>query len=1413
MAGCLKFLLVIAAALFFLPRDLCAQTVDLRFQHFSTEDGLPDNRVNAIFQDHLGFLWFGTDNGLVRYDGYEYQIYQANTQDSLSPSGNRIISIHEDQRGDLWIGTEFSGVNKFERSTGHFYHFRHEADNVHSLSNDNVFNCYLDTQDDLWIFYPKHYLDKINTRTSQVTRYRHDPQDSTSISNDLIAKSWNRTIRGLSLAEDTNNDIWIGTELAGLNKYNRETDNFTRYPYKTSDPWSLGHKHISRLFEDSRHNFWVGTWGGGISQLNRKTGIFARYRHQPGNLNSLLMDYCFSIFESWPGDLWVTLDYAIDRYDPKKNIFTHYSNKIICPNDYYKNRVWILEYEDETGNLWFRSSGGSLVLFNPESNIWHVVQPDPENIHGLPASEIISFFQDASENLWFGTGMRGVSKYDPYVQNFTHMRYDQNNPSISDNNVNVLYRSGHIPNAVWIGTDNGLDLYFQGVDSFSHTHSIQKVLEGKKVLSLQEDEPGILWIGTAMTGLYKYILDTKEISQYSFKSETGFVRPVFSVWSMFKDTVGDIWILKTTKPRGLYRFDKIDTFARIFHLESDTLFLSSNSPWCIHAESDSSFWVGMDSGLYLCHMKGDSLAHYLKDISIFSIFKDSKNNIWLGTQHNGLGLFDFTSGSTKYYGIHNKISSIIEDARGYLWLGTENGLAKFDPATKNIEMFYREHGLLSETFLPASMKLDPNTIWMTTADGGIVIFNPKDVKQNPVSPKMVFTDFRIFNESIAPGENSLLPADITATKEIHLAHWQNDITFECAALHYSHSEKNQYAFRLENYDDDWYSTGTNRVAAYTNLDPGEYILHAKGSNSDGVWNEDGTSLRIFIHPPWWATIPVYLFYVLVFSGLVFATWRLQLRRIHLRHELKMKDFEAAKLKEVDAIKSQFFANISHEFRTPLTLILGPLEKLFSRTTSQKLRFEYAVMLRNGRRLLRLINQLLDFSQLETGQMKLKLAPFDLARLAKSIIGSFASVADQKSISLTLEFEKESMPVQLDQDKIEKIFVNLLSNALKFTPDGGTVRVGLNYANGAQNQIVEMRVSDTGPGIPPEQLKFIFDRFYQVDDSHTREHEGTGIGLALTKELVQLHGGQIDVQSSVGEGATFTVRLPVGQVDENALPVELNREEESLLPATEKDEFEKKPEHGRSRAHILIVDDNQDVRYYIKDILKSSYKTTGAKDGLDGFEKAASIIPDLIISDVMMPGLDGFKLSRKLKSDERTSHIPVILLTAKAAEEHKLSGLETGADAYLIKPFNARELSLHVKNLIEQRRQLRQRFSREITLQPKEITITSTDEQFLRRAMAVIEHNMSDSDFNVGVFGENIGLSHAHLHRKLRALVDQSPTQFIRTMRLKRALALLKGRHGNVSEIAYEVGFNNPAYFSECFRKQFGASPTAFRKKL
>jgi signal transduction histidine kinase/ligand-binding sensor domain-containing protein/DNA-binding response OmpR family regulator len=1437
----------ICVLLLFQPIHLFPQQPDFKFQHLTTADGLPTNSINHLFQDHLGFLWIANWEGLVRYDGYQFKIYQPDSANPYSINGRIIWRTNEDSEGNLWISTCYKGINKFDRKTEQFYHYKHDPQDSTSLSSNEIFTCYLDRSDLLWIVHQNGLLDRLDTKTGIIARCRHHPDDASSISHNFITTWRVSHLRLAALHEDKKGNIWIGTRGGGLNRYDKNTDSFTSYKHDPNDPNSISSDTVTCIYEDNENNLWISTWGGGLNRYLRETDTFNHYRHNSKDEITLANDYCLHIFEDKSNNLWLSVRNGLDLFNPRKNTFIHYKHNPENPYSLSRELFAIPLYEDNSGLIWFYIGGGDFLsfsafdVFDPRKGKFFHCKEDLNNPQGLRGFHFYSLCKDHSGNVWICSDTRGINKLNPLRQNIIYYHHEPNNiNSLCYNNSYAILESTSQPDIIWIGTKNGLDKYNRRTGVFTHlTHQPGKSnsLVNNNIYSVYEDRFGMLWIVTE-GGLSCYDIKRAQFTNYTHNPEDSNSLCTNRLWSIYEDHLGTLWL--GSIDRGLIRYQRENgSFTNYIHNPADSQSITPGRVWCIDEDREGNLWIGTTNGLNKFNRNNQTFTHYLTDRSIFVIHEDKHNNLWLGTLRDGLCPFNRQTGEAHFYDqkqglCNNAINSIIEDDDGFLWLSTPSGLSKFNPRTAEFTNFSEEHGFPTQLFHVNGTKLKNGQIWLTTVDNGIVGFYPNQIKINTIPPRIVLTDIKLFNESLKIGTDSPLKQDISITREITFAHWQNDITIECAALHFSCPEKNQYAFWLENYDKDWYYTGTNRIASYTNLDPGEYIFHAKGSNSDKVWNEDGVSLRIIIHPPWWRTFWAYGLYVLIIGSIVFVIWQNQVRRIHLRNELKMRQFEAKKLQEIDHIKSRFFANISHEFRTPLTLILGPIEKLLSEITNPKWKNQLQITIRNSQQLLRLINQLLDFSKLEAGRMSLRAKKQDIIPLIKGIVFSFMSLSERKRITLTFKTEQDSILVFIDQDKVEKILSNLLSNAFKFTSEGGMITVQVakkfdkkgewSFAPAAE-ETVEIKIIDTGIGMAPEHLDHIFDRYYQVDDKGGGA--GTGIGLALTKELTVLHHGQITVQSELGKGSTFIIYFPLGKahlkkheiIDEKGEEPIITLEKDDRLSdikyrkqKIEKEIQEIQPPKTKIRRQlpiVLIVEDNQDVRAYIRDFLESDYRVKEARDGVDGFEKATNTIPDLIISDVMMPNMDGFELCEKLKTDERTSHIPVILLTARASEKSKLEGLETGADDYIIKPFSARELQVRVKNLIEQRRKLRERFSHESALKPKDIAITSADERFLQRAMDTIEAQIGNPDFSVNDFGKKVGLSHSQLHRKIRALTDRSPIEFIRTLRLKRAADLLKQHFGNVAEIAYEVGFNNPSYFAECFRKLFGKSPSEY----
>ncbi|MBV6422133.1 MAG: Sensor histidine kinase RcsC [Ignavibacteriaceae bacterium] len=738
----------------------------------------------------------------------------------------------------------------------------------------------------------------------------------------------------------------------------------------------------------------------------------------------------------------------------------------------------------------------------------------------------------------------------------------------------------------------------------------------------------------------------------------------------------------------------------------------------------------------------------------------------------------------------------------------------------------------------------------------LIRFNPDSLRNNEFIAPIVITDFRLFEKSHSFG------------KEIQLPYNENYISFEFAALSFINPEKNQYSYKMEGVDKDWINSGSRRYASYPNLDPGEYVFRVKGSNNEGVWNEEGTSLAIIISPPWWKTWWAYSSYALIFAFTLYGIRRYEMNRLKMKDKIKLDEAVLKEKEETDKMKSSFFANISHEFRTPLTLILGPAEKIYSNTSDNHIK-DADIIRRNSRRLLQLINQLLDLSKLEAGKLKLEASKGNIVSFVKGVALSFESLAESKDISLKINSEKDFIEMYFDKEKMMKILTNILSNAFKFTPEEGNIIVSVKECHAEpalpsgrlvsasyskleipkqvrDDNVVEIKIRDTGIGIPHEEIPKLFDRFYQVDSSHTREYEGTGIGLALTKELVELHNGRISVESEKGSYTEFTLQFPLGKnnlKDEEI--IEERMAESGVILSPDKVGTKNLPgevlnknqrinsshqnvgqassvssrapqndnEVNEDKTIILVVEDNYDMRQYIRESLNGNYLIEEAVNGEQGVRKAEKIIPDLIISDMMMPKMDGNELVRILKNDEKTSHIPIILLTAKAGQENKLEGLETGADDYLTKPFDIKELQVRIKNLITIRQKLQDKFSKigSRTSEINEKKLSSIDEKFMFRVGEVIEKHISEEEFDIEEFCKEVAMSRSHLHKKLKALTGKSASLYVRSVKMVKAKKMIEDQSGNISEIAYSLGFSSPAYFTRCFKEEFGYPPSEVNK--
>jgi signal transduction histidine kinase/DNA-binding response OmpR family regulator len=930
--------------------------------------------------------------------------------------------------------------------------------------------------------------------------------------------------------------------------------------------------------------------------------------------------------------------------------------------------------------------------------------------------------------------------------------------------------------------------------------------------------------------------------------------------TIYKDKIGNLWIGTEVGLNKLISGTATMSpayFVRYLHNPKDSTTISNSRVWCIYQDQQGTIWIGTSGGLNKLIPSKDynsqaTFIHYahdskdpssLSDNHVISIYQDNSGNFWIGTDAGGLSKFDSKSEKFVHFNEEdglpdNSIKGILGDDEGNLWLSTSNGLSKFNPKTVTFKNYSTTDGLQSNFFQGGAYFKNKKGEMFFGGDNGFNSFYPDSIKENVRIPPIVITDFRLFNNSVPVGldtttNRTILKKSITETKEIELSYKDFIISFEFAALDFHTPEKNKYAYILKGFDKEWnYTDANKRFATYTNLDPGEYTFKVKGSNNDGIWNETGASIKLIITPPWWSAWWAYSVYFLFGLGLLYSLRRYELNRTQLKNQVKLDEVKLKEREETDKMKSRFFANISHEFRTPLTLILGPTEKVLSESKDNETKKQLSIVKRSANRLLGLINQLLDLSKLEAGKLELKASKTNIVPFIKGLTMSFESMAERKDITLKIKSSSDEIELYFDKEKMTKIMTNLLSNAFKFTPEGGQITVALSLipspsgrgmSKGQGEGEVRITVLDTGVGISEEELSKLFDRFYQVDSSQTREHEGTGIGLALTKELVELHHGTISVDSKLGSWTEFTVTLPLGEKhlnDEEIVeePVILSGAKNFTEPVI--DDFVKTDSSSQAPQNdntldedkniVLVVEDNYDVREFIKDALGNEFQIEEAQNGEQGVRKAEQVIPDLIISDVMMPKMDGNELTKRLKNDEKTSHIPIILLTAKSEQQSKLEGLETGADDYLTKPFDTKELRVRINNLISIRKKLQEKYSKGDFIPVKKIEgkkLSDLDERFMSKVMEVIESHISEEEFSIEEFDREIGMGRVQLYRKVKALTGKSPSRYIRSIRLNRAKNMIEEKKGNISEIAYSVGFSSPQYFTRCFKEEFGFPPS------
>ncbi|RJE72902.1 two-component regulator propeller domain-containing protein [Reichenbachiella sp. MSK19-1] len=1361
-------------------------TKNVYFEQLSMDLGLSQRSINCVMQDHEGYLWIGTWSGLIKYDGYTTKLFRADNSTPGKIKSNKIVRVFESRDSTLWVATRSGGLFRKDKVTDEFYQYTYQEGAKNCLSNQHVWD----------------------------------------------------------VVDDENGDLWIATE-NGLNHLNRKTGKFTAFYTDPADVNTLGNSFITRLMIDPKKRLWIATeYGVSVMEtINHENPVFKRIEYLEDFGNNGLHNYVFDMgaVENAQGVniYWVTKK-GLKKYSQGK-LQNYEVKRGVSSFNFFRSMALVKTNEP----FLLLGSEMGLSVFDVKKNEYVRFFGDYDKEVNLSQNTVTALMMDNSGVLWAGT-RKGLNKFDTYDNNIGLYRTKSFDPTNS-----IISGIRQLPNGqYWMSTlGSGLFQITMNGDQVMQIENYDILTEGEVdytnyIQKLEVDHKGRLWVGTAGAGIY--VVDKSGIDHskhtinpyrhYGMHDESNAISDDY-VMSLYPSNGGGMWA--GTWNRGLNLITesgKVIVFReeRLEHIVFASLF----------EDSEGYLWIGTrGNGLLRLKIEGDSIIDFqryeydesgggLSNDFVNVIFQDVQQRLWVGTE-DGLSLYDkendvFVLMNERDSELPRDVISIMQDGNGQLWLAGYEGISVMDPGKE--KMFVNHLDTQDRIqggffFNEVNLKTKSGALIFGGSNGFNVI-NPKNIYHNPHIPSVVIKEITASDVSLEPGKifngRVVLDKPISLTNEIVLHHDENTLSFEFASLSYANPAKNKYAYRLEGFDEDWKSTSANRrFVRYTNLHSGKYKFTVKASNDDGLWNEEGTAIHVVITPPWWKTQWAILLYVGIAMIFLYLFRRLILIRSGYEHELKFERLERENTVALNKSRLQFFTNISHEFRTPLTLILGIVEQMMNAGEGGlNVQKQLKLVSQNASRLQRLISQLLDFRKAEAGSLKLRVAEGNFYKFVKEVKLSFDSLAAQRGIDYSFEASSNVVNAYFDRDQFEKILFNLLSNAFKHCSGGQSIIIKLVE----REEAISLSVIDHGEGISKEAVHKVFDRFYSGDQE---SGTGSGIGLALCKSLVELHHGQILVESEIGKGSTFEVLLPKGFEHfekaelitnfKDSEHIDLYRDVVLEVPESEEvkqdTELPKTIKNVEDMKRILLVEDNPDVRSFLKSLFQYEYAVFEAANGQEGLEIAEEENPDLVISDVMMPVMDGITLCDKLKTNLSTSHIPVILLTARTSFIYNVEGLEKGADDYVTKPFHIEVIKLKVRNLIKSREESRLlvQDNKQLILEPKMVTVTSADEIFIQKCIETIEENMANSEYSVVEFGKEIGLSRMQLYRKLKALAGKSPNEFIRMMRIKRAAQLFEHGDYNVSEVTYQVGFSDPAYFRKCFKDQFGETPSNYIK--
>lgn len=1343
---------------------------DRQFAHLDTRQGLSHDHVNAVLRDEKGFVWIGTESGLNRFDGYKVRVFRNDPSESTSLPHDYITGLFQMPGGKIGVVTA-RGACIYDPSSETFSAALKDFQ-AYSISHPNKLRAAVqDKKGNYWFVVEDEGLIHFNTKSSKAITIRHANRDKGSIATNSVT----------AITQHPDGSYWIA-HANGL------VENFAF------------ENQIARV--KTRLNFFKGR------RLNQSDKL-----------------HCLLALDK-DGDIWAfptNYDMGIAYLDKQGKI--HYLGKTFGSPRLNSDMITGVA-EDNSGNIWIANGQKGIDVLNKKTLAVTNVSHASENEHGLSHDAITTMLKDADGFIWLGTYKGGVHYFHENMRRFPIINRHTRPHSLPFEDVNTFVEDDR--GNLWLGTNGGGLIYFdrttQEFTAYRHDPTDPHSLSNDAIVSLCLDHRNQLWIGTFLGGLNHF--DGKKFTRYQHDPRRPGSLPGRSVWEIFEDSRHQLWI--GTLDGGLCQFDPIkNAFTRYHHPKQRALY-STYVP-TIFEDTRGNMWFGTSTGIDVLQKADGNIVHFetepgnpasIAGNDIFGILEDAGGRIWIGSR-GGLSLWQAKSNTfvnfTEKQGLpDNAILSMLEDENGRLWLGTSNGIscATISSGKGGLKVSFTNYsemdGLQGRQFTEdAALRTRAGEL-IFGGSNGFNLFTPGELGNNRMVPRLAFTDFQLFNRTLHPSasgnDKRILPSSVTMNPSIVLKASDNVFSIEFAALSFIQAGKNQYKYKLEGFNEDWLTTDANdRKVTFTNLDAGDYVFRVIASNNDGLWNKKGIALHIRVLPPVWKSPLAYAFYTLAIVLLLLAVRRMIQERERMKFAITQTREEARRSQELDMLKTKFFTNVSHELRTPLSLILAPVEKLSENAVNTQDRRQFELIQRNARRLLNLVNQLLDFRKLEVNGIGFQPTEGEVVGFIRNTVFSFSDLSEKKDIRLYFHSNVQQLETAFDHDKLEKILFNLLSNAIKFTLGPGEVSVKVDIEDAGENYLAEIKVHDTGIGIPAEKQALIFERFFQSDLPTTIINQGSGIGLAITSEFVRIHGGSVSVTSVEGKGSCFTVALPLKK---QSAKIVVDPVSEPIKPVMVNHDVQTGHE-SLGKPLILIVEDNEDFRFYLKDNLKHSYSVIEAANGEDGWNKALTHRPTLIVTDIMMPGLNGLDFCKMVKSDERLSQIPVILLTARSDDAQFLEGFEAGADDYIPKPFNFQVLESRIRNLISSRQKLQILFSSGKGLRASEIEITPLDQQFLRDMVLAIERNISNVGFTVVDLARELGVSRSQLFKRVQMVTEKSPLEVIREIRLQHAAQLLGKSQLSVSEIAYQVGFNNPKYFARYFRELYQVLPSEY----